>query len=62
MKEFKVLEFKKDKKDAKTIEQTLEQKTSEGWEVVSMTVDLSRDLRGIIVVLLQREKKASLEA
>ncbi len=62
MKEFKVLEYKKDMKNPKTIEQTLEEKTAEGWEVVSMTVDLSRDIRGIIVVLLQREKKASVEA
>ncbi len=55
MKEFKILEFKKEKKSYQHIEKALAEKSAEGWDVVSMTSDLSTDIRGVIVVLLQRE-------
>ena len=56
MKEFKLIEFKKDQKEKEHIEKTLADYSAEGWEVVSMTVDLSKDLRGVVVVLMQRDK------
>ena len=34
----------------------MEEKSSEGWEVVSMNVDISADLRGVVIVLLQKDK------
>ncbi len=55
MKEFKILEFRKEKKSYQYIEKALAEKSAEGWDVVSMTSDLSTDIRGVIVVLLQRE-------
>lgn len=54
MKEFKVLSFKKEK-TFETVEKALAEKSAEGWDVVSMDVDLSSDLRGTVLVLLQRE-------
>lgn len=57
MKEFKFLEFKKEKKSYENMEKTLADRSAEGWEVVSMTADISTDLRGIVIVLLQREKQ-----
>ena len=42
MKEYKVLEFKKKKDFAVMLEQPLAERSAEGWEVVSMTVDISR--------------------
>ncbi len=57
MKEFKLIEFAKEQKDKEHIEQTLSERSAEGWEVAGMTVDMSKDLRGIVVVLLQREKE-----
>jgi hypothetical protein len=56
MKEFKIIEFKKSKYSNEAIEKQLEEKSSEGWEVVSMNVDMSADLRGVVIVLLQKEK------
>ena len=56
MKEFKIIEFKKSKYSNEAIEKQLEEKSSEGWEVVSMNVDLSVDLRGVVIILLQKEK------
>lgn len=54
MKDFKVIEFKKDTKSYAEVEETLKQKSSEGWEVISMSIDMSADIRGTIVVLLQK--------
>ena len=54
MKEFKIIEFRK-QKTYESVEKSLAEKAAEGWETVSMTVDVSADLRGVIVVLLQRE-------
>lgn len=59
MKEFKFLEFRKEKKAYENMEKTLADRSAEGWEVVSMTADISTDLRGIVIVLLQREKKGN---
>ena len=56
MKEFKILEFKRSKTSYEEIERILAEKTSEGWETVSMSTDMSKDIRGIILLLLQREK------
>ena len=56
MKEFKIIEFKK-QKTYETVEKALAERSAEGWETVSMTVDVSSDLKGVIVVLLQREIK-----
>ena len=56
MKEFKIIEFKKSKYSNESIEKQMEEKSSEGWEVVSMNVDLSADLRGVVIVLLQKDK------
>ena len=56
MKEFKIIELKK-QKTYETVEKTLAERSAEGWETVSMTVDVSSDLKGVIVVLLQREIK-----
>jgi hypothetical protein len=56
MKEFKFLEFKREKKSYELIEKALADKSAEGWEVVSATADISKDISGMIVVLLQRDK------
>lgn len=56
MKEFKILEFKNKKTSHEEIESILMEKSSEGWEVVSMTCDMSMDIRGVILVLIQRDK------
>lgn len=56
MKEFKVLEFKKGNTSYGEIENILAEKSAEGWEVVSMTTDMSKDIRGMILVLLQKDK------
>ena len=55
MKEFQFLEFRKEQKAYALMERTLAEKSAEGWEVISMTSDLSADIRGIIIVLLQRD-------
>lgn len=57
MKEYQFLEFKKSKQTYKEIESVLKEKSAMGWEVNSMTIDVSVDLRGIVVILLQRETK-----
>lgn len=57
MKEYQFLEFKKNKQTYKEIESVLKEKSAMGWEVISMTIDVSVDLRGIVVILLQRETK-----
>ena len=57
MKEYQFLEFKKYKQTYKEIESVLKEKSAMGWEVISMTIDVSVDLRGIVVILLQRETK-----
>ena len=54
MKEFKILEFKKEK-TYQNVEQVLAQYAAEGWEVVSLSSDLSSDIRGKLLILLQRE-------
>ena len=56
MKEFKIIEFKRSKYSNEAIEKQMEEKSSEGWEVVSMNVDMSADLRGVVIVLLQKDK------
>ena len=55
MKEFKIIEFRK-QKTYEMVEEALAERSAEGWETVSMTVDVSSDLKGVVVVLLQREK------
>ena len=57
MKEFKFAEFARNKKSYEEIEKALSGLSAEGWEVASMTVDISLDLRGRVVVLLEREKE-----
>ena len=57
MKEFKILEFKSNKTPYEEIEKILGEKSADGWDVVSMHTDLSKDIRGSIVVLLQRDMK-----
>ena len=57
MKEYQFLEFKKNKQTYKEIESVLKEKSAMGWEVISMTIDVSVDIRGIVVILLQRETK-----
>lgn len=56
MKEFKIIEFRK-QKTYEMVEEALAERSAEGWETVSMTVDVSSDLKGVVVVLLQREIK-----
>ena len=56
MKEFKILEFKNSKTSYEEVESILSEKSSEGWEVISMSTDMSKDIRGIILVLIQRDK------
>lgn len=56
MKDFKILEFKNSKTDYEDIENVLAEKSNEGWEVVSMYTDMSKDLRGTILVLIQKNK------
>ena len=51
---FKILEFKKSQYSYDAIEKALSEKVSEGWKVVSLHTDVSTDLRGIVVVLLQQ--------
>lgn len=57
MKEYQFIEFKKSKQTYKEIENVLKEKSAMGWEVISMTIDVSVDLRGVVVILLQRETK-----
>lgn len=47
---------KKSKYSNEAIEKQMEEKSSAGWEVVSMNVDMSADLRGVVIVLLQKDK------
>ena len=54
MTKFKILEFKKSQYSYEAIENALSQKASEGWKVISMHTDVSTDLKGIVVVLLQQ--------
>ena len=58
MKEFLILERRKEK-TYQTIEALLEEKSSQGWEVVSVYIDLSSDLRGTVLIVLQREKETA---
>ena len=58
MKEFKIAEFRKKDKDLGNIERKLAEYSKNGWDVISMTSDLSRDISGVFVVLLQRDVKA----
>ncbi|MBQ6000400.1 MAG: hypothetical protein IJL15_02565 [Clostridia bacterium] len=58
MKEFLILERRKEK-TYQTIEALLEEKSSQGWEVVSVSIDLSSDLRGTVLIVLQREKETA---
>ena len=51
---FKILEFKKSQYCYEAIEKALSEKVSEGWKVVSMNTDVSSDIKGVIVVLLQQ--------
>ena len=56
MKEFKIVEFMRWKTSYEEVENFLMEKSSEGWDVVSMSVDVSQDIRGMIIVLLQRDR------
>ncbi len=56
MKEYKIAEFKKSRTPNEEIERFLAEKSAEGWEVVSLTVDISADLRGTVIILLQKEQ------
>ncbi len=58
MKEFLILERRKEK-TYQAIEALLEEKSSQGWEVVSVSIDLSSDLRGTVLIVLQREKETA---
>ena len=58
MKEFLILERRKEK-TYQTIEALLEEKSSQGWEVVSVSIDQSSDLRGTVLIVLQREKETA---
>lgn len=55
MKEFKIVELKKEKKSYELTEKSLSEYSAEGWEVVSMTVDVSSNIGGVVVILLQRD-------
>ncbi|MBR3808939.1 MAG: DUF4177 domain-containing protein [Clostridia bacterium] len=61
MKEFKILEFKTSKANFEDIENVLAEKSNEGWEVVSMSFDMSKDLRGTILVLIQKQVSSSIK-
>ena len=54
MTNFKILEFKKSQYTYEAIEKDLSEKYSAGWKVISMHTDVSTDLKGIVVVLLQQ--------
>ena len=54
MKKYKILEFKKSQYNNDAIEDVLTEKSSEGWEVVSMYTDVSTDLKGVVTVLLKQ--------
>jgi hypothetical protein len=58
VKEFLILERRKEK-TYQAIEALLEEKSSQGWEVVSVSIDLSSDLRGTVLIVLQREKETA---
>lgn len=51
---FKFLEFKKSQYSYEAIEKALSEKVSEGWKVVSMHTEVSSDIKGVVVVLLQQ--------
>ena len=57
MKKYKILEFKKSQYSYEQIEDVLTNKTSEGWEAISMYTDISSDLKGIVTVLLKQSSQ-----
>lgn len=56
MKEYKIIEFRKSHTPYEEIEKELSDMSAEGWEVVGFDVDMTADIRGKVVVLLQRDK------
>ena len=58
MKEFKIIEVdrKEINKDYSYAESIMEEQSAEGWEVVSVTSDMSVDIRGKLLITLQRDK------
>lgn len=57
MKEFKIIrvEYKEIKKDFSYAEKLLAERAAEGWRVVSVCPDLAKDLRGDLLITLERE-------
>ena len=57
MKAFKIIrvEYKDIKKDFTYAEKLLSERSAEGWRVVSVCPDLAKDLRGDLLVTLERE-------
>lgn len=59
MKEYKVYELKKEK-NYENVEAFLQEKSVEGWQLVSMSSDISKDIRGMLLLVMEREKQASM--
>lgn len=55
MKEYKVYELKKEK-NYENVEAFLQEKSVEGWQLVSMSSDISKDIRGMLLLVMEREK------
>ena len=57
MKEYKIIRVpnKEIKKDFAYAEKLLADRTAEGWRVVSVCPDLAKDLRGDLLITLERE-------
>ena len=57
MKTFKIIRvaYKEIKKDFTYAEKLLADRAAEGWRVVSVCPDLSNDLRGDLLITLERE-------
>lgn len=56
MKEYRIIEFRKSQTPYEEIEKKLSELSAEGWETAGFDVDMTADIRGKVVVLLQRDK------
>ncbi len=57
MTEFKIIkvDFKEIKKDYTYAEKLMSEKAEEGWEVVSVSSDISGNIRGDLLITFKRE-------
>lgn len=60
MKEYKIIEIERRyiKNDYSCAEDVMASEAQDGWEVVSVAFDASKDIRGNMVITFSREKSA----